>query len=389
MATSTGTPAPAAGPLRSADREWRGSDDSCRIMFSVAALERMRFECSRSMNGPGRQGVGGVLLGTRLGSEYRVDHFQLIPCEHAQGPDFRLSPSEESRLSRQLETLRFGPESKGLQLVGWFVSHPRGDLRLTAEDEELHEKFFGPDQLALVIKPDRLGEMEMAVHHGASAGDAGARFVEPLLSVAPDASSRPERRTGPARRRASEVEVSMANTQPTTAEPITEGSAQAGRRVTLAVVLAVLLAAVGGGLYWNGQRGEGSVKHSAAAKAPIEMLSLHISESGGQFYISWNGQAQSLQRASKVLLLIQDGDQLKRFQLSITEAVKGVQVYRRLANEVKVTLEVHAENGEVVEESTHFASTEFTTPSLLRITPETSQAEVLDPAAVAPSPIKY
>ncbi len=389
MATSTGTPAPAAGPLRSADREWRGSDDSCRITFSVAALERMRFECSRSMNGPGRQGLGGVLLGTRLGSEFRVDHFQLIPCEHALGPDFRLSPGEKSRLSTQLETLRFGPESKGLQLVGWFVSHPRGDLRLTADEGELHEKFFGADQLALVIKPDRLGEMELAVHHGVRAGDAVARFVEPLLSVAPDSSFRPERRTGPARRRASAVQVSMANSQPTTPQPMAGGAARSGRKVILPVLLAVLLAAVGGGLYWNGQRGEGSVKRPSAAKAPIEMLSLHIAETGGRFYISWNGQAESLQRASKVLLLIQDGDLLTRYQLSVPEAAAGVRVYRRLASEVKVTLEVHGEKGEVVEESTHFASTEFTTPSLLRITPETSPAEVLDPGMIASPPIKY
>jgi hypothetical protein len=345
------------------------------------------------MNGPGRQGVGGVLLGTRLGSEFGVFHFQLIPCEHATGPDFRLSGGEESRLSAQLETLRYGPESKGMELVGWFVSHPRGDLGLTDGEKEFHEKFFGGGQLALVVKPDRLGDMELAVHRGAEAGEAGVRFVEPVLPVAPDASFRLERRTGPARRRASEVQISMPNSNQTTEsqtpQPAGGSAARGGRSLILPALLVILIAAVCAGFYWNGQRGEGSVKRPTAAKAPIEMLSLHISESGGRFYISWNGQAQPLQRAAKVLLLIQDGDQLTRYHLSIPEAATGVRVYRRLASEVKVTLEVHGDNGEVVEESTHFASTEFTTPSLLRITPETSPAEVFDPGAAPSPPIKY
>ena len=103
MAISSGTTASAEGSQRSAYRQWSGSDDSCQVSISGETLERMRFEISRAMNGPGGQGVGGVLLGSVRGGSFRISGFHLIPCEHALGPEFRLSATEESRLPALLD----------------------------------------------------------------------------------------------------------------------------------------------------------------------------------------------------------------------------------------------------------------------------------------------
>lgn len=385
MATSTGAPALAAELPRSASRDWRGADESCQITFSSQTLEQMRFESSRAMNGPGGQGVGGLLLGTRLGSSFRIVGFQPIPCEHALGPDFRLSAREESGLSSLLDELKAGPESQDAQVVGWFVSHPRSDLQLSGRERQFHEKFFAGGWLALVGKPDRLGEMELAVHHAQDGCGSGACMVEPVLSITPDASPRPPRKSALARRRRTDVPMPAAQAvepvEPSISAVAPAATSWRRRNLTASAALILLFGALCGLFSWNWQRTGGAAR-TVSAQTPIEIdpLSLHAYEDRGRFYISWNGKAETLRRARQVLLLIQDGDQRTRYELSKAKTASGVQVYRRVNSEVKVTLEVHGAKGDIVEESTHYTTSEFTTPTVLRITPDTVPAEIYDPA---------
>jgi hypothetical protein len=352
-------------------------------------LERMRFEISRAMNGPGGQGVGGVLLGSVLGGFFRITGFHLIPCEHALGPEFRLSAVEESRLPALLDELSSGVRPGEPRPVGWFLSHPRGDAQMREEERRIHRKYFGGGQVAMIAKPDRLGEIELAIHYGDDEGDGSPRFVAPILMVVPDGSFRTARRTAPARRQAAEVEISMSNAP----EPVrpaarsTGGSHSTGagpeRMLTPALVALGLLIVVGA-YYWYSQRAGRHAGDPAAPQAPLEMLSLHVNESAGRFYISWNGKADAIRKASRIVLLIQDGEQTSRFQLSNGEAEEGVRVYSRTGREVKVTLEVRNENGGVLEESTHFVSSDFSPPALLRVTPGTTQVETFDPPEISP-----
>lgn len=411
---ATGTTAPAAASQRSVEREWRASDGTCRIAFSNRTLEELRFESSRAMNGPGGQGVGGVLLGTRLGEFFRIVRYQPIPCAYSLGPDFRLSAGEESGLSKLLEGLRSGPESQDLQPVGWFVSHPRGGLEMSGADRQLHEKFFAAFGVALVARPDRLGEMDLAVYFEGEGSAARVGRVEPVLSIVPDISFRPERRrladrrvasaqttsriiaepaaatsSRPERRRLADRRVASVLTTPQSiVEPavVTAKPRRAGQLVPLLLVL--LLGAVSGALYWRWPGSGVAATSTAAAENPIEMLSLHVAENSGRFYISWNGKSEAIQESGRVLLVIQDGAQVTRRELSNSEAATGVDIYRRVSGDVKVTLEVHRDKGGVLEETTHYTASGFTAPAVLRITPEAPAVEVFDPVGIPLGPEK-
>lgn len=395
MAMLRGTTVSAEGSQRSAHRHWCGADESCRVSISGETLEQMRFEISRAMNGPGGQGVGGVLLGSVLGGSFRITGFRLIPCEHALGPEFRLSAAEESRLPALLDGLQTGARPEDGAPVGWFVSHPRGDVQMRAEERRIHGQHFGNGQLAMIAKPDRLGEMELAVYYGEDEANGGARFVAPVWPVVPNSSFRPARKAALAGRQRSEVEISMSNV-PETVRPAVRSATGihprgARKRRLLAPALAVLgLLLSVAAFYWYSQRAGRPSGDAAASQAPLEMLSLHVYESSGRFYISWNGKAEAIRMASGILLLIQDGDQTSRYHLSSAEAGEGLRIHTRTSNEVKVTLEVRSRSGGVLEESTHFVSSDFNPPALLRVTPGTSQVEDLDTPQYPPaSPQKY
>ena len=200
------------------------------------------------MNGPGGQGGGGLLLGTRLGDFFRVVRYHPIACEHALGPEFRLSAREESGLSSLLDGMKFESESQDVQVVGWFVSHPRGDLRMSGEELQLHVKFFAGGHLALVARPDRLGEMDMAVYYAPEESEAGARLVEPVLSIAPDAAFRPARQPASARRLAPEAPVSVPNS-PEITTPDASTAAPVRRNLIVPVLLVLLFVSVCGVIY--------------------------------------------------------------------------------------------------------------------------------------------
>jgi len=338
------------------------------------------------MNGPGGQGVGGVLLGTRLGDFFRVVRYHPIPCEYSLGPDFRLSAREEAGLATLLARLKLGTEMDDLRPVGWFVSHPRGGLMMSGEERRLHGMLFGGGALTLVGKPDRLGEMDVAVHYAPEESIPCEYRLEPVLSIVPDVSFRPARKPVSARR--------MAPESPEAATPVERVFAAAEPspgimwKIAPVLVLVVLLSAVCGAFYWK-WRGAGVASISRASVGnPIEMLSLHASESGGRFYISWNGKSDALQGASRVLLVIQDGGHLKRYELSAKAAAKGVRAYRRASSYVKVTLEVHTEKGGVVEETTHYGAPEFTAPAVVQSSMEETSPGVYDAAGILQIPAK-
>lgn len=403
MATPTGASVLADDWEGSAGREWRGSDGSCRITFSKKALEQLRFESSRAMNGPGGLGVGGVLLGTRLGIFFRIMRYQPIACGHTVGPDFRLSYREANCLSLLLEELRSGPESHSSQVVGWFVSHPRGGLQMTSGERDLHERLFASGHVALVAKPDRLGSLDLAVYHAPEGSEVCGSLVEPVLSVFPDASFRPVRKSALARRQELERSISMPKSTEVASQEIVVVPAvnaaidaaavpavAAPSRTNLFVLalLVILLGSAFGVYYWNRHLWEVAATPPVVVTAPIQLLSLHVYEKSGQFFISWDGKAEALRHAARVVLVIEDGYQKARYELSKTEATTGLRPYRRVTTDVTVNLEVHGQKGLVVEESTHYAARLLAPPAVLWAAPKTTPVAAFTPAAVPLQPEK-
>jgi hypothetical protein len=162
------------------ERRWR-------IEWAPRTMEEIRACAVRGLNGIGHGGVevGGVLLGTRLGSFYRILDWRPISCQHAFGPAFHLSERDEAALGEMLGSLGEGESSWNLQALGWFVSHTRREPAMNDQEQRVFSSFFpGEGALSLMLRPNRFGEMEVRVHVRPSAGQ-DAEALKPALAVDP------------------------------------------------------------------------------------------------------------------------------------------------------------------------------------------------------------
>ncbi len=95
--------------------------------------------------------IGGVLLGDWQEGRLTISDYAALDCEHALGPSFTLSVSDEARLQ---ELIRATSGSSASRPVGWYHSHTRTGVLLSESDLTIHNRFFPePWQVALVVKP--------------------------------------------------------------------------------------------------------------------------------------------------------------------------------------------------------------------------------------------
>lgn len=129
---------------------WSADDCPFAIGYPLAVMEEIRRQAVDGFNSFGHGGleIGGVLYGTREGGTLRIAACAPLECEHALGPGFVLSANDQEAFAK----LRKAPP--GLEPVGWYCSHTRGDLGLSPNDEVLFESYFPrTGRIALVVKP--------------------------------------------------------------------------------------------------------------------------------------------------------------------------------------------------------------------------------------------
>ena len=124
---------------------WHDPGSLLRIEYARVAMETIR---NRALRG---DAVGGLLLGERAGAHVRILDSIELPCSHARGASFRLTPEERSKAREFVETAR-------LQAVGWYVSRTGDEPGLTGEDlagedlEVYREMFPAQWQITLVLR---------------------------------------------------------------------------------------------------------------------------------------------------------------------------------------------------------------------------------------------
>jgi len=131
------------------------------IDFEPVKLEDIRVAVLGGFYTVPRGGVeiGGVLYGTYSDGRLTISEYLKIETEYLTGPSFELSEHDRDGLRKLLNEAKF--ENSGLRPVGWFRSRTRSDIYLSEKDLDLYSEFFPkPWQVALVLKPDRLGEMQ-------------------------------------------------------------------------------------------------------------------------------------------------------------------------------------------------------------------------------------
>ncbi len=132
---------------------WSTPECPFSIECSKRVLDDIRLSVTDAFFSLPRGGaeIGGVLLGAWQEGRLTISDYAALDCEHALGPSFTLSVSDETRLQ---ELIRATSVSGGSQPVGWYHSHTRTGVLLSDSDLTVHNRFFPePWQVALVVKP--------------------------------------------------------------------------------------------------------------------------------------------------------------------------------------------------------------------------------------------
>jgi proteasome lid subunit RPN8/RPN11 len=132
------------------------------IDSSETVLEEIRLaamEAFFSLRHGGAE-IGGVLFGTESAGRVCILAHRPLECEHALGPSFTLSPKDHARLTALLDEGCRDLRAQGLAPVGWYHSHTRSEICLSAQDVEIHNRHFPePWQVALVVRPHAMQPM--------------------------------------------------------------------------------------------------------------------------------------------------------------------------------------------------------------------------------------
>ncbi|MBV9303317.1 MAG: hypothetical protein JOY62_00705 [Acidobacteriaceae bacterium] len=276
--------------------------------------------------------IGGVLLGSVIElptPTLRIQGFELIARDPADGPVFMLDPAEQERFS----TLRQGATERGASAVGFFRTHIRpGPLRPSLADKSLLlGHFTEPVYLVLLIeaREPRLAAFFLALN--------GQLPSEPAV---------PEFRFGEkALRSAREIQPSLFS-ETRAYEPVRNqsrpSSAVARSRRYALVVILLVLALAAGAILWPLLNG---------VLSSWDRLDVQIEGSAPILKVSWNHSAPEIGRANDGVLVISDGASHRTIQLGPDELKFGIVQYQPRTQLVRVTLTLNMPGSTSVSQS--------------------------------------
>ncbi len=316
-------PAPAEWEVREAQ------PGGLRIEYSRAVLEEIRSAALEGFLAAPHGGVevGGVLLGEFREGAVRISAQRPLACEHARGPGFILSESDHAALAGMLEAAA----AEGLHAVGWYHSHTRGGLMLSAEDWAVHQRHFPqPRQVALLVRPYRTDDVR-AAFFCRDAGRSGRPAAVEEFSLTP---LLPTARPKPA------DSAEQAPAREAAGAPSPPARRRGGGWRPL--VLAALLLEAAGLAAWS---------YYSGRDAP---LGLRAAESEGRLEVRWDPNALAVRRARRAILEIADGPDNARLELSPAQIRAGRYSRSRLSDRVEVRLRLERWWGAPLEEAVLF-----------------------------------
>jgi proteasome lid subunit RPN8/RPN11 len=386
---------------------WSVSQCDFTIEYSLRVVDDIRLAVVDAFFSLPRGGaeIGGILLGSRDGGRTTITDFKPLDCEHATGPSFVLSARDHAKLAALLAQARGVPG--GSYPVGWYHSHTRSDIYLTALDLELHRRYFPePWQVALVLKPHTFQPCKAGFFFQESDGSirATASYREIVLDPLPARPIQEEQPVEPARTLAYEPEAVTPSAQstpppapmaprppaaapvaatvepseaavptppPVPAGPVIDTPAkeiqyappsftqpeEARSRGTLGIIVALTIGlACGVAAYQTRQRwlplvGLGS--SVPIAKAPYIGLTTS-SDEVGQLVIRWDRESPAVRNAESGTLLIEDSAVPQSIDLDNVQVRGGSLTYGRQSERVDVVLTIHGHGGTTVREASTY-----------------------------------
>jgi hypothetical protein len=313
-------PAPARTPFG----RWAPVESPLAIEYPVEVLDEIRAVCRQAVAGGGPQPTG-VLFGARKQDTLRILSWR--PC-----------PARPDEAARLLAEFRADADLLGLEPLGWFVLHARGDISLAAADLEVYNGCFAlPWQIALVLRPGRQATVRagffIRARDGSLRTESSYREFTLLTPHAPEAVAAP---------------------QESEAAPLPEPvpSRRTFRWLWLAPgFLAVITAVV--------------VLRSRShteVPSPPPAIAFHIVEGDGRLRLEWDGKAPVLAGA-RAVLAIDDGNNHSDVTLTQAALRAGGMAYVRHSPELQVRMTVYPARGASFAESAHLVTGALAAPS--------------------------
>ena len=142
---------------------WSAPQAAWTIEYPLEVMDEIRaYACNELLQlSHGGVEVAGVMFGSQRSGVIRILTWRPISSEYTEGNTLKLSHRDRMNLAVQLEVARGNPELKDLRPLGWFVSHPNGEVSMTSSDLEVYSGFFPESsQVTLVIRPTERGRAE-------------------------------------------------------------------------------------------------------------------------------------------------------------------------------------------------------------------------------------
>lgn len=354
---------------------WKTPEIPLAIEYPLEVMDEIRAAATEGLMKLSRGGleVAGVLFGARRPDGIRILTWRPISCEHARGPTLQLSERDRTDLTRLLEGALQDPDLRGLQPVGWFLSHTRSDVMLSPNDLEVFNSFFPePWQVTLVLRPTQGGparagffvrdaegalrsessyqEFTIKPLHRAPRPPDPPKPAEPPRPLAKEQIATPK---PPIAVASPDIPMPQAPARATYAPLFRTLERPAPQRRWLAMLPVVLGLMVAG--FFVKER-----------YLPVESpsLSFHVSDTGETVQIEWNQNAKPVRNAHVGVIDVTDSGQTKRYSLGDDELHTGKMTYLRQGRDLELRMTVYPVGGTAVHEFVRF----------------------LDPGPVAPPP---
>lgn len=380
------------------------------IEYAPAVMEAVRAESvSGLMRLRGGIEVGGVLYGRSTPEVLRILAVRPLDCEHRFGPSFVLSDKDEELLRQMLDPERHDEETRGLEPVGWYVSHCRRTFALEESDIRIFDRYFpkvGSATLIVIpekIKPTRACFFVRDPHSTLRPDVPSCEVLLPSpidLALAGSASLAPPPPPPPPPQQQQSMVPSITLTPPlpeTALVPVNEpynepvdsreiasrrlntflAQQEKHRRVTnwnlWATIIILLMCMGGAGYLW--------MRSNASDGAPA--IPLHVSDSGPEIRIEWDARQRSVESANSGVLEMREADgAVEQIKLPPDALRTGSAFYTRRTDKVEIRLKL------VYSDRPAFESVVYFIKPLSVPVPQTTVAAAVPQTQTQPPPVQ-
>jgi len=322
---------------------WAVPGNPVAVHLRLDVVDRLGAEFLRGLGAVPKRGaeVGGVLLGSiepglvKDTHIVRIEDFEPVPCSYVRGPSYLLT-GEDRKL--------FDDICQRRNPVGYYRSHTREGLSLGPEDLDLLEQNLPlAANVALLVKPlaDKPGVAGVFVRE--NGGFPGKTPIEFPFRRWEMTGEEPPPTPAPAPAKPA-PEIVPAPLPQIVELPRLDVSPRPKSRSGIWVVAAFVFLLLGVLLGYQASR------ITTPRRASDFAVSLAVERNGDNLMVRWNREAPTVRSASRGLLEIDDGGDMKRMELDRANLSGGNFIYRNASDKVHLRLVIYLDPGVSVTE---------------------------------------